>query len=114
MTPDISPLRRLPLRWLLKRYLERGERVLAEGAVHDLDADQTAYLLVTANRLLDERSIGSINQTRPAKMDRTSRDEIRSDYCADFGGWKLDADAAACCSPRTQHQSIAPVHHLRP
>jgi hypothetical protein len=52
MTPDISPLRRLPLRWLLKRYLERGERILAEGPVHDLDADQTAYLVVTANRLL--------------------------------------------------------------
>jgi hypothetical protein len=52
VTPDISPLRRVSLRWLLWRYLERGERVIAEGAVRDLDTYRLAWLVVTPTRLL--------------------------------------------------------------
>ena len=52
LTPDISPLRRLSLLWVLRRYLERGERIVADGPVRDLDIYRNAYVLVTATRLL--------------------------------------------------------------
>jgi hypothetical protein len=52
VTPDISPLRRLSLLWVLRRYLERGERIVADGPVRDLDIYRNAYVLVTATRLL--------------------------------------------------------------
>ena len=52
VTPDISPFRRLSLLWMLRRYLERGERIVADGPVRDLDIFRNAYVVVTATRLL--------------------------------------------------------------
>jgi hypothetical protein len=52
VTPEISPFRRLSLLWVLRRYLERGERIVADGPVRDLDIFRNAYVAVTPSRLL--------------------------------------------------------------
>jgi hypothetical protein len=52
VTPDISPFRRLSLLWALRRYLDRGERIVADGPVRDLDIFRNAYVVVTPSRLL--------------------------------------------------------------
>jgi hypothetical protein len=52
VAPEISAFRRLSLLWALRRYLDRGERIVADGPVRDLDIYRNAYIAVTPSRLL--------------------------------------------------------------